>query len=195
VSQPTRAGRGGRKPRARATATAAGATPGTTPARRRPHIRLKGQHSVFDRFAGLVTRMAGSPYAFSAAVLVILAWACSGPLFGFSATWQLVVNTGTTIVTFLMVFLIQQSQNKDSIAIHLKHNELLASHEIASNRMIAIEDLDEEDLSRVRVFYDHLADLAEQEGGLKCTHSLDDAKASHMRKSSRRGTKADKADA
>lgn len=164
-------------------------------AKRQPRIRLKGQHSVFDRFAGLVTRMAGSPYAFSAAVLVVLAWACSGPLFGFSETWQLVVNTGTTIVTFLMVFLIQQSQNKDSIAIHLKLNELLASHELASNRMIAIEDLDEEDLARVRGFYDQLADLAEEEGGLKCTHSLDDAKASHLRKSTKRGARDKKANA
>lgn len=152
----------------------------------RPRIRLRGKHGVFDRFAGVVTHLAGSPYAFSAAVLVVLAWALCGPLFGFSETWQLLVNTGTTIVTFLMVFLIQQSQNKDSIAIHLKLNELIASHELASNRMIAIEDLDEEDLARVRVFYDHLADLAEREGGLKCTHSLDDAKASHLRKSTRR---------
>ena len=85
-----------------------------------------------------------------------------------------------------MVFLIQQSQNKDSIAIHLKLDELLASHELASNRMIAIEDLDEEDLARVRIFYNQLADYAEEEGGVKCTHSLDDAKALHIRKSASR---------
>jgi low affinity Fe/Cu permease len=156
--------------------------------KRRPHIRLTGQHTVFDRFAGQVTRLAGSPYTFTAAVLVVLLWAFSGPMFDFSATWQLVVNTGTTIVTFLMVFLIQQSQNKDSIAIHLKLNELLASHALASNRMIAIEDLDEEDLARVRAFYNELAELAEEEGGLKCTHSLDDAKASHIRKRKRHGS-------
>jgi low affinity Fe/Cu permease len=152
---------------------------------RKPHIRLTGRHSVFDRFAGTVTRWAGSAYTFFVAVLVVVLWALSGPLFDFSTTWQLIVNTGTTIVTFLMVFLIQQSQNKDSIAIHLKLNELLASHELASNRMIAIEDLDEEDLARVRAFYAELADLAEDEGGLKCTHSLDDAKASHVRKRKR----------
>jgi low affinity Fe/Cu permease len=155
--------------------------------RPRARIRLKGRHGVFDRFAGIVTRVAGSPYAFSLALLIVVVWAASGPLFHFSETWQLVINTGTTIVTFLMVFLIQQSQNKDSIAIHLKLNELIASHEVASNRMIAIEDLDEEDLGRVRSFYDQLADLADQQGGLKCTHSLDEARASHMRKSAWRG--------
>lgn len=155
---------------------------------------MKGQHSIFDRFAGVVTHLVGSPYAFSLALFVVVAWAVSGPLFDFSSTWQLVINTGTTIVTFLMVFLIQQSQNKDSIAIHLKLNELIASHEVASNRMIAIENLDEEDLARVRVFYDELADLAEDEGGLKCTHSLDEAKASHMRKSTRRGGTQKKGD-
>ena len=153
-----------------------------TPGRPQTRIRLKGRHGLFDRLAGAITRLAGSSYAFSGAMLVVLLWALCGPLFGFSEAWQLVVNTGTTIVTFLMVFLIQHSQNKDSIAIHIKLNELLASHELASNRVISIEDLDEEDLARVRVFYNQLADYAEEEGGLKCTHSLDDAKASHIRK-------------
>ncbi len=91
--------------------------------------RRKGWHARlmhrFDCFAGVATRGAGSPTAFALAVLTVAVWAITGPMFGFSETWQLVINTGTTIITFLMVFLIQQSQNKDSLAIHLKLNELL----------------------------------------------------------------------
>ena len=96
-----------------------------------------------------MTRWAGSPTAFCVALLTVAAWAAVGPLFHFSENWQLVINTGTTIVTFLMVFLIQQSQNKDSVAVHLKLNELLAANREASNRMIGIEDLDEQDLREV----------------------------------------------
>lgn len=138
---------------------------------------------LFDRFAGAATRQAGSPPAFALAVLVVLVWALTGPLFGFSETWQLVINTGTTIVTFLMVFLIQQSQNKDSVAVHLKLNELLASSKPASNHLISIEDLDEEELRQLVTFYRHLAELADQEGGVKCSHSLDDANENHAAKS------------
>ncbi|PWK35450.1 low affinity iron permease family protein [Cupriavidus plantarum] len=138
---------------------------------------------LFDRFAGAATRQAGSPAAFALAVAVVLIWAISGPLFGFSETWQLVINTGTTIITFLMVFLIQQSQNKDSTAVHLKLNELLASHKEASNHLISIEDLDEEELRQLVRFYRHLAELADQEGGVKCSHSLDEAQEIHEDKS------------
>ncbi len=99
-----------------------GASP---PAGRRRTFRLM---HWFDRFAGAATRHAGSPAAFALAVFVVLAWAVTGPMFEYSENWQLVINTGTTIVTFLMVFLIQQSQNKDAVAVHLKLNELLASH-------------------------------------------------------------------
>jgi len=119
-------------------------------AKRQPRIRLKGQHSVFDRFAGLVTRMAGSPYAFSAAVLVVLAWACSGPLFGFSETWQLVINTGTTIVTFLMVFLIQNTQNRDAAAMQAKLDELIRATEKARGQFIGIEHLTDEQIEAIR---------------------------------------------
>ncbi|NVE26373.1 hypothetical protein B7760_05707 (plasmid) [Burkholderia glumae] len=96
---------------------------------------------AFDVFAAAVTRWAGSPVAFSAAVVTIAAWVVSGPIFHYSDAWQLVINTGTTIITFLMVFLIQQSQNKDSVALHLKLNELLASQNRASNRLIGIVDV------------------------------------------------------
>ena len=137
---------------------------------------------LFDRFAGAATRQAGSPAAFALAVLVVIAWAVTGPIFGYSETWQLVINTGTTIVTFLMVFLIQQSQNKDGLAVHLKLNELLASHREASNHLVAIEDLDEEELRQLVAFYRHLAELADKEGGVKCSHSIDEAEQNQAEK-------------
>ena len=129
---------------------------------------------AFDHFASKVTRWAGSPVAFSAAFVTVLAWAATGPLFHFSENWQLVINTGTTIVTFLMVFLIQQSQNKDSVAIHLKLNELLAANRQASNRMIGIEELDEQDLEEVAAFYARLAYRAKAKGSEKEVHSIDE---------------------
>ncbi|MEI6001525.1 low affinity iron permease family protein [Paraburkholderia bengalensis] len=115
---------------------------------------------AFDAFASLVTRWAGSPVAFGLAVITIAAWLVSGPIFHYSDAWQLVINTGTTIVTFLMVFLIQQSQNKDSVAMHLKLNELLASHKHASNQLIGIEGASEEDLRRIASAYLRLAEQA-----------------------------------
>ena len=120
-----------------------------------PHIAAK--RSVFDRFAGAVIRGAGSPYAFLVATLGLVVWAVTGPLFHFSQTWLLAVNTGTTIVTFLMVFLIQQSQNKHSAAMHIKLDELLVSHEAASNRLVAAEHLDEAQLGALRKSHPHLA--------------------------------------
>ena len=128
----------------------------------------------FDRFASGVTRWAGSPTAFCAALATVLVWGALGPVFHFSEDWQLVINTGTTIVTFLMVFLIQQSQNKASVAVHLKLNELLASHRNASNRMIGIEELDEQDLRDVATFYAKLAERAKATGAVKEMHSIDD---------------------
>ncbi|WP_066741393.1 low affinity iron permease family protein [Cupriavidus sp. D384] len=145
----------------------------------RPTNRLL---QLFDHFAGAATRQAGSPLAFALAVFVVLAWAVTGPIFGYSETWQLVINTGTTIVTFLMVFLIQQSQNKDAIAVHLKLNELLASHREASNHLVAIEDLDEEELRQLVEFYRRLAELADKEGDVKCSHSIDEANENHAEK-------------
>lgn len=133
-----------------------------------------GLQTIFDHFASRVTRWAGSPTMFCLALGVVLVWAVSGPMFGFSEVWQLVINTATTIVTFLMVFLIQQSQNKDSVAIHLKLNELLAANRHASNRMIGIEDLDEQDLRDVAAFYVRLADHARQAGSDKQACSIED---------------------
>lgn len=144
---------------------------------------------LFDHFAGAATRQAGSPVAFALAVFVVVAWAVTGPVFGYSETWQLVINTGTTIVTFLMVFLIQQSQNKDALAVHLKLNELLASHREASNHLVAIEELDEEELRQLVKFYRHLAQLADEEGDVKCSHSIDEANQNHAEKKRVRGAR------
>ncbi len=130
--------------------------------------------SRFDRFASSVTRWAGSPTAFCGALLTVVVWGAVGPAFHYSEDWQLVINTGTTIITFLMVFLIQQSQNKDSVAVHLKLNELLASNRNASNRMIGIEALDEQDLREVADFYSRLSERAKASGARKELHSIDD---------------------
>ena len=129
------------------------------------HAKDNPMTRMFDAFASVVTRWAGSPVAFGGAVLVIVAWVVSGPLFHYSDGWQLVINTGTTIITFLMVFLIQQSQNKDSIAVHLKLNELLASKQSANNRLIGIENATEQDLRRIAQAYLHLAEQAKHRDG------------------------------
>lgn len=123
---------------------------------------------AFDAFASSVTRLAGSPVAFGIAAITVFVWAVTGPLFHFSDGWQLVINTGTTIITFLMVFLIQQSQNKDSAAVHLKLNELLASHRAANNQLIGIEDASEDDLRRLAAAYLRLAGKAAD-----CAESVD----------------------
>jgi low affinity Fe/Cu permease len=130
--------------------------------------------SAFDSFASHVTRWAGSPIAFATALGLVIVWAAVGRIFDYSEGWQLVINTGTTIVTFLMVFMLQQSHNKDSIALHLKLNELLAASKQASNRMIGIEDLGEQDLRDVAEFYVRLAERARNGGKGKETHSIDE---------------------
>ena len=137
----------------------------------------------FEKISILVTKASGSTAAFIIAFFIIIAWLISGPLFNFSNTWQLVINTGTTIVTFLMVFLIQRSQNKDSIALHLKLNELIVAQEIASNRLIAVEDISEEDLKVLQKFYQHLAEKTKNELSVQESHSINEANANHERKS------------
>jgi low affinity Fe/Cu permease len=136
----------------------------------------------FERFANWATIATGSSAAFITAISVIVIWGVTGPVFKYSDTWQLIINTGTTIVTFLMVFLIQKSQNKDSKAIHLKLNELLASHQGASNRMVNLEDVSEKELDQLHKFYVQLSDLAEEEDDLTCTHSIDAARENHHMK-------------
>jgi low affinity Fe/Cu permease len=153
--------------------------------------KVSKTNRIFDRFSSVVTRQTGRPVVFILAVLVVLIWAISGPFFHFSETWQLVINTGTTIITFLMVFVIQQSQNKDTVAIHLKLNELIAASKSASNRLVDVEDLTEDELIALKDFYIKLSDLAEEDGELFTSHSIDEASLiHHYKKSSRQGSKA-----
>jgi len=116
--------------------------------------------SWFTRLATRIAHAAGKPAAFVAATGAIFAWALSGPLFGFSDTWQLVINTATTIVTFLMVFLIQNTQNRDSEAIQLKLDELIRATRGAHNALLDLEELDEKDLDRVREEFERAAEAA-----------------------------------
>ena len=113
--------------------------------------------SIFTSFAKWTSRAAGRPITFVTAVLIILLWASTGPIFGFSDTWQLVINTGTTIITFLMVFLIQNTQNRDSEAMQLKIDELIRAHRGTHNGLLDLEELTEEDLDRVKARYETLA--------------------------------------
>ncbi|MBS7563563.1 low affinity iron permease family protein [Mucilaginibacter sp. Bleaf8] len=145
----------------------------------------KKNSGIFERFANWATNATGSSAAFILAALVVIVWAVTGPVFKYSETWQLVINTGTTIITFLMVFLIQKSQNKDSKAVHLKLNELIAAHEGASNRMVNIEDLSEKELEQIHQFYVRLSQLAKSEDNLGCTHTIDAADLNHENKSER----------
>ncbi|MGI4020496.1 MAG: low affinity iron permease family protein [Janthinobacterium lividum] len=150
--------------------------------------------NLFERFANWATKATGSATAFIIALLVIIVWGISGPIFKYSEVWQLVINTGTTIITFLMVFLIQKSQNKDSKAIHLKLNELIAADKYASNRMVSIEDLSERELDKLREFYCTITELAEKDSDIHESHSIDAAKKNHLRKikSSQESTKEQK---
>ncbi len=137
---------------------------------------------LFDKFSSRVTAATGSSTAFIGAFLVIIIWGVTGPFFNFSDTWQLVINTSTTIITFLMVFVIQQSQNKDTKALHLKLNELIACNKLASNRLIDIEDLTADEIELLKEYYVKLARLSAKEKSLHSTHSIDEAEHNHARK-------------
>ena len=135
----------------------------------------KKKDSFFERMSTAITCFTGSSTAFGIALVVVIIWGITGPLFKYSDTWQLVINTGTTIVTFLMVFLIQKSQNKDSKAIQLKLNELIAASRHASNRMVDIEDLTEEELDTLHKYYQKLSDISEEDDDIHKSHSIDAA--------------------
>jgi len=142
--------------------------------------RKRNKVSEFlERFSYQATRATGTSVAFVLALFIILAWGITGPLFHFSDTWQLVINTGTTIVTFLMVFLIQRAQNKDALAIHLKLNEIVAAMEGASNRLIDVEDLSEPEINALRTYYKRLIELAREDDQLTTTHSIEEAASRH----------------
>src|ERR1041385_5177630 len=133
------------------------------------------RESWFSTFSNHVACAVGTHWAFFIALAIVLAWMITGPLFHFSDTWQLVINTGTTIVTFLMVFLIQRAQNKDSLAIQLKLNEIVAAIPGASNRLIDVEELNEADLMRLHEFYCRLSEMAKKEVALRRSHSIEEA--------------------
>lgn len=145
----------------------------------------KKNTGVMERFANWATTATGSSGAFLLAAGVVVVWAACGPVFKYSETWQLVINTGTTIITFLMVFLIQKAQNKDSKAVHMKLNELVAAMEGASNRMVNIEDLSEKEIEQIHKYYVKLSQLAKSEDNLGCTHTIDAANFNHNHKEQR----------
>ena len=123
---------------------------------------MKKKTSWFTGFARKAARAAGQPVVFALAGAIILLWLVTGPLFGFSDTWQLIVNTGTTIITFLMVFLIQNTQNRDAEAMHIKMDELIRAIQGAHNALLNLEDLDEEELDKIRADYIRLAKEARE---------------------------------
>ncbi len=147
--------------------------------------KINGGRSAkgFTRICNEITKWVGRPGALILAMVFVVVWGVTGPLFDFSDTWQLVINTSTTIITFLMVFIIQQTQNKDTMALQLKLNELIACNEQASNRLIVIEDLSEEELEVLKKFYVKLSLLAEKENDLHSSHSIDEADKYHSKKS------------
>ena len=146
------------------------------------NVPIPSHASFFGRLAESITRFSGSTPAFLTATGIVLFWALTGPLFHYSETWQLVINTGTTVVTFLMVFLIQRAQNKDSLVLHLKLNELLAATQGASNRLINAQDFSEEEIRTLHDFYCALAELAKKDSDLGKTHSVEEAEDNQREK-------------
>ena len=139
----------------------------------------------FEKLASLITRKTGSTPAFIIACAIVLVWLATGPVFGYSDTWQLIINTGTTIVTFLMVFLIQKTQNKDSIAMQLKLNELIACSNKASNRLVDVEDLSEEELVALSKYFQKLSQMTRDEYDIHSSHSIEEAEELHREKTGR----------
>ena len=137
------------------------------------------KYDFFEHFAALVTKATGSTAAILIAFALVIIWAVLGPVFHYSENWQLVINTGTTIITFLMVFLIQKSQNKESIAVQLKLNELVAAHEFASNRLVDVENMTEEELKIIQKYYSQLKIDTQKEETLQQSHSIEEADQMH----------------
>jgi low affinity Fe/Cu permease len=147
----------------------------------------KRRSNPAERLAIAVTRFTGRGTAFAIALAVVVLWIATGPLFHYSNTWQLVINTGTTVVTFLMVFLIQRTQNKEALAMQLKLNEIVAALEGASNRLVSIEDISEKELVALHAHYAKLAEMAKRDIDLLKSHSIDEAEARHQLKLHSRG--------
>ncbi len=130
---------------------------------------------VFRKFAAMVATASGSPWAFLLAFLVIVVWAVTGPIFNFSDTWQLVINTGTTIITFLMVFLIQNTQNRDAVAIQLKLDELIRAVEGARTSLVDLENLDDEEILRLKQEFERIHQRAAVVSPAKAVQELESA--------------------
>jgi len=143
-------------------------------------LSKKSRSSPAERLAMAVTRFTGRGAAFVIALAVVVLWIATGPLFRYSNTWQLVINTGTTVVTFLMVFLIQRTQNKEALAMQLKLNEIVAALEGASNRLVSVENLSEKELMTLHAHYARLAEMAQRDIDLLKSHSIDEAEARHQ---------------
>jgi low affinity Fe/Cu permease len=141
--------------------------------------KTKSLGPVLERLSRRATELSGTSGAFAIAVGTILVWLVTGPMFGFSDTWQLIINTGTTIITFLMVFLIQRAQNKDTRAVHLKLNELVAALQGASNRLIDVENLSEDEIRILHQHYCRLGELAKRDSDLRKSHSIEEAESRH----------------
>ncbi|HET8963653.1 MAG TPA: low affinity iron permease family protein [Chitinophagales bacterium] len=152
------------------------------------------RRNPYEKFSSTVTKSTGSSAAFIIAVLSVIVWLISGPFFGYSDTWQLVINTSTTIITFLMVFLIQRSQNKESLATQLKLNELIASSRQASNRLIDVEDLTEEEMKTLSKFYSELVKISKKENNIFKSHSVEDADDASLKKINRKDDDDDEKD-
>jgi low affinity Fe/Cu permease len=152
--------------------------------------RVRAHDTIWSRFATLSTKWTGSTAGFMIALAVTVIWALTGPIFQYSDTWQLTINTGTTVVTFLMVFLIQRSQNKDTLAVQLKLNEIVAAIEGASNRLISIEDLSEDELKVLHIHYRQLAEMSKADTTLTDSHSIEEAEVRHALKKDRRKRKS-----
>ena len=151
--------------------------------RRARHDRsMRSDEGIAGNLAAAVTRWAGGSWGFGTALAIVAVWGATGPLFGFSDTWQLVINTGTTIVTFLMVFLIQRTQNKDGLAIQLKLNELVAAVQGASNRLIDVEDLSEAELKVLHAHYRRLVEMSRNDEDIAASHSIEEAEGRHQAK-------------
>jgi low affinity Fe/Cu permease len=129
----------------------------------------------FEKFAALVTKATGNTNAFVVAFLLVIVWGVSGPVVHYSDAWQMVINTGTNIITFLMVFLIQKAQNKDSLAIQLKLNELVAAHEHASNRLVNVENMSEEEMKVIQKYYTQISSITQKDDSLRQSHSIDES--------------------
>jgi low affinity Fe/Cu permease len=131
--------------------------------------------TLFDRFAKWTSRTVGHPVTFATAVLIIVVWAITGPIFAFNNTWQLAINTGTTIITFLIVFLIQNTQTRDGTAVQLKLDELIRAIQGAHNGLLDLEELSDEDLARLRAHFEALARVSREDlrRGLRDTGTIE----------------------